>query len=122
MNLSLPEAKMAEMVTAAILIFVTSEGREEIIKKAIQEHLLTEAPRDQYSYGPKQTRLQAAFNDAVKVTAHKVALSIVEEQMRGEIEKIVTEAAQKVFAGELRNEMVRSIARTISTALQAKSE
>lgn len=106
------------LVTEALFKAIDEKKREELLKAAIGSLLKEEGGH----YGPKTSKLQDCFNQA----AYEVAREIVREKMtkdeafKGAIGTVVTEALNKVWAGDKREDLVNIIAASVTDWMTPK--
>jgi len=120
-SLNLSNEQMTEIISGAILAFLKPEAREELIRKAVEEHL-TKPQSGQY--GKKEPSiLQDAFNRAVAQVAREEAVKAVQEdsRVREGIKRMISEAVDKVLTGDEYGSVVSKLADAITDGLTSRS-
>lgn len=118
MDIKFTDEQLQQVITKAIFDSLTTEQKEDLLKKAVSS-LLQPRERSGYSSYSKKTQLQEAY----ELAAYQVASSLIAEEMKNDevfkanVKKLYADASEKVFAGENYQKLVDKAASNIIDVL-----
>ncbi len=121
MDIKFDETQMRELVSKTIFESLTTDGKEELLSKAIQSLLIVEA-KDGY-YGTKKVNI---LEGILKDSAERVARQIMEEKLkdneefRTQLESVFSDAVKRMFGEETREKLVDKIVESVIKGLNPR--
>lgn len=119
MNVTVDTAAMQDIVTKAIFDGLTDDQRKGIMVQAVTE-LLTK-PREEHN-GYRTVRRPSPLQEAFNGAAYRVAIDIANKQLaedpnfQAQIKGLLVGVAEKLFAADVRQKLVDTIADQITRA------
>jgi len=122
MQIPIDQNALRELVSKAILDSLTGDKRDELLKGAIKE--LIETPKNTGPYGPKVSKLEQAFAQAVEVSANRIITDMMnnDEALISKIKGVMVEAVERAFEETGRAKMIEAISNAIVHGLRPKSD
>lgn len=117
MEIKLDAEAVAGIASAAIFDSLSQESRDSVIKQALQ-HLLT-PEENRGRFGPGETPLQQAFNQAVQAAAYRIVREKIEndQQVQEGILKLLGPLLISSMEAEAEANFDSSLAETLGKAL-----
>jgi hypothetical protein len=122
MQIPIDQDALRELVSKAILDSLTGDKRDELLKGAIKD--LIETPKSTSTYGPKVSKLEQAFSQAVEVAANRIITDMMnnDEALVSKIKGVMVEAVEHAFEETGRAKMIEAISNAIVHGLRPKSD
>lgn len=120
MDINISADQMRDIVSKAIFDSVTPEERERILKAAIVQLLTPEKP--QYGRGDAVSPLEVAMKSAAHTVATQIANQRLAEdaEFKANIESLFQDVARKLFATDIREKLVQTIAEAVVAGLKPR--
>lgn len=121
MEIKFNEEQMRDLVSKTIYESMTTEGKDELLQKAIASLLIVEQKNGYYG-----TTKVNVLEGLLKDTAERVARGILEERLKDnedfrlQLESLFEDAVKKMFGDEVREKLVDRIVESVVKGLNPR--
>lgn len=118
MDIRFDEEQMRQLVSKTIFESLTNEGKEDLLKKAIQSLLVVEQKNGYYGT-TKVNILEGILKDSAEQVARKMIQEKLQEteEFRTQLEAVFQDAVKKMFGNETREKLVGKIVESVIKGL-----